>query len=348
MIRKLLVAIAMIAGLIAGPALAETTPIALNDGQDWKHPETGLVIPASVTGFTRTSGGDFGNSGSDIFFQYYDQSKTTHVTLYYYRAGLPSVAIWADRIEVAMLSSSESYGTFDRTGRLWTTFTPTTGGADSAIRFVYPVSGKDPRATGAAIEQRGDWLVAVRITSSKLSAMELDGVLAGFMKGLGYSPSGTTPGAAYAIRACGDALPSLSAHKVKDFSLDEADTPMIEAALANITKPLSYDRFCREAGAGGTPYSVYRAGGSKAAYTIAFGDAGVVLQVAPWPIGASGQQAARYGLTLVTNDALVGYLGFDGLPDPEQAIKALDDDPTFGKYRAAGADTKLQLLGSGK
>ncbi len=341
----------LLAALTAAPALAaQTTPIVIEQGKDWKHKETGIEFPAKAAEFDRGEAFDFGKTGSDIAIQYREKSNGTLATVYYFRAGLPDVSIWAERVEATVLGREDYYGSFDKAGRRWARFTPATGGENSAIRFAYPLRSKGSSATGAAFAQRGDWLIGVRMTSETLTAEQIESRLAALLAGLPLKPAAELPGPAYAIQPCVSNL-TLKAAKPADGGKDNLvfGSALMNSIIPDVAEskgsaPSKPMVFCRD-GASVPNGAVYRPDGSNDSYVLAFGDGGVVVTAAPDPASVLlGEGKPQLALTLITNDRLVGYRPFKSLPTPDQAMQMLDKGPaTYARSRLPG-DKNVELF----
>jgi hypothetical protein len=86
---------------------------------------------------------------------------------------LVDVSIRQDRILKAIVANSEPHSELGFDRRVVSAFTPTGDGENSGLQFVMPLSGKDFTATGSTTLPFDSWLVAVRMTSRRLSPTEL-------------------------------------------------------------------------------------------------------------------------------------------------------------------------------
>lgn len=344
-----LVTLAVAIGLSI-PACADTMPIKSEPDKPWKHAETGIELPANAGGFRRDEGFDFGKTNSDVAFQYRDQATGTLATVYYFRAGLPDVSIWAERVADTIVEREDTYGRFDQAGRRWVLYTPTSGGTDSGIRFVYPVSGKEFSATGAAFEQHGDWLLGVRISSQKLDPAGLEARLAQLVSDLAVPAGKHLPFPAYAIQPCTEMLVIKPAKPVKAGSTNNS----IGAALVNSILPETAKdgeprkvTYCRDQPPG-RQMGVYRPNAARDSYVIAIGDGGIAIS-ANRDAGAELMgEKPRFGVTLITNDEQIGFALFQSLPSPAQAIEAVSSGRAiYGRTRMAG-DSTIRIAPPGK
>lgn len=343
-------AVALAALILAPSALAQTTPIATEQDKVWIHKETGVGFPVSADGFVRDNAFDFGKTSSDIAFQYREASSGTLATIYFYRAGLPHVSIWAERTEAAMLGRGDAYGKFDLAGRRWGRFSPTTGGQNSAIWFSYPLSGSRTIATGGAFAQRGDWLIKVRMSSDTLNAEKIGARLESLLAALAIKPAGGAPAPAYAIKPCPTDLvlkPAKSAGSNKsDFGFESAIVNSLVPLAAEEGKatPAKQVVFCRD-GAVVRSGAVYRPDGANDSYVLTLGDGGTVITAAPDAAAVLlGKGKPQFLVTLITSDRLVGFHPFKSLPTPDQALQLLDKGPaSYARSRMSG-DNNVEIF----
>lgn len=332
---KFLTMAGLLALAVAPPAHAQTA-IAIPSDAAWKHAQTGLTLPASVIGIARSSLADNGGKQLDVMAGYGD-GQATVVTLYVFRPALASVPMWFDRSE-AQIMLRDVYGNPTAPAAA-AAFAPPRGTATSALRRMY-VPGKGPfKATGLAIMPLGDWLVAVRISSQELDAAALDAKLDEVIKAFGWPDKVAEGQPAVTIAPCTAPLAyskkaKLKAPNMMDALLgatlssmvaDEAEKgkegkggdgkDKMDAEKAN---PITW---CRE-GSPTQPYGTYRAIGLDTGYTIAIGDAGVVIDVNTG-LAALINKESTYQLKLELLDRTLVYPSFDKLPTPDAAIAAV-------------------------
>lgn len=338
------------AALLLGTPLQAQTTMAMPEGKAWQHPGSSLKIPAQVGSFARTKGSDFGTTQSDVSFTYRDETSGTIATLYVFRAGLPDVSIWTERAENSIISvAPQSYGKIEKAGRRWSALSLWPNSPGGALRVIYPISGKDLKATGLLIARHGDWLIKLRISSFALDAAGLETAMTDFVTGLALPAPRIGGAPAYAVQPCADALPSAEARLVP-----AADNSVILAsALLSIgqesggksgKRPEPAAVYCRDAASTGN-YGVYRPNGSQQSYVLAAGDGGVTFMIAPDPLfeGLKTNED-QHTLTLRTSDRVIGFTPYLGLPSPSQAYAALKQSkPTFIQSRLPGKQ-EVQIL----
>jgi hypothetical protein len=347
MSRLVLALISFAALALPGSALA-ITPIAMPDGKAWEHKQTDLKIPATVDGFSRRESSDYGSSQSDVMFQFVDPASDTRVTLYLYRAGSANVPIWADRAESSIMINAAAYGTLDKAGRRFSYYTPWKNAPNSAVRIVFPLSGKGATATGLMLAQRGEWLIKIRMTSNRLDAAAVEARLASFFDGLGFKADKLGADPAYAIQPCADRLPDREAKLVARGKDDGIMAGALMNSLAPVVdkeKPAKAPTYCRDAGSEGL-YGVYRPDGAKDRYLLAIGDGGVTIAVGRDSLGELVKQGeARFSPVLSTADRHVGFAPYSALPSPKQIMGSLNAaKPVWARSRLPGKEKDLQIF----
>jgi hypothetical protein len=101
-IRSLVVA-ALLVPFAVTPALAQNQrTIAVPGSAAWKHAQTRLVLPPTITGIARDAVVDNSASEIDVIAEYGGGGATT-VTFYLFRPALTSVPVWFDRSEAQIM-----------------------------------------------------------------------------------------------------------------------------------------------------------------------------------------------------------------------------------------------------
>ncbi|MFM5949212.1 MAG: hypothetical protein ACKOPM_08275 [Novosphingobium sp.] len=345
---KLVSALISLAALsLPGAALA-LAPIAMQNGKAWVHKQTKLKIPATVDGFIRREGNDYGSSQSDVMFQFADPASDTRVTLYLYRAGSANVPIWADRAENSIVINAGSYGTLNTADRRFSYFSPWNNAPNSAVRIVFPLSGKGATATGLMLAQRGDWLIKIRMTSNRLDAAAVEARLASFFTGLGFKADKRGADPAYAVQPCADRLPDSDAKLVERSKEDGVLAGALMSSivpLAANNKPERAPTYCRDA-TSEELYSVYRPSGAKDRYVLAIGDGGVTIAVGRDTLGELvNQRETRFSPILSTADRAVGFAPYTALPSPRQIMRNLNAlKPIWARSRLPGQEKNVQIF----
>lgn len=292
----------------------------------WKHAETGLVLRPSIAGYPRGTIADSSGSELDVMVQY-AEGEATRVTLYIFRPSLMSVPIWFDRSETQILLRNDSFGTPVPAGPV-RAFTPPHADAVSGLQRVYVPGSGAYKSTGLVMIPLGEWLVAVRASSTELDPVALEARLGEVVAGIVWPEKVAASPAAVPVAACTGVL--AYDRKAKPRKPDTAQA-LMGAVLLGVPEEEEVEKeapskaspppvWCREGTPGGD-YGVYRADDATNAYVLAAGDAGVTINVAPaFPL--EGKKVG-YMLSLGALDRTLIYPNFDKLPSPQAAFDAI-------------------------
>jgi hypothetical protein len=310
--------------LAAAPAAAQPQPRVLEvpASAAWQHAATGVVLPATAAGLSRGGIVDRTAGEQDVSADYGGEEGLT-TTVYLFQTPLSDAAIWTDRALAAILLRP-AFGLDPGAAPAAAPFRRPGAAAASGLRAAVPLNAPGFTSTAVALAPIGNWLVKVRMTSSRLDAAALDARLTAFIEALRWPAEAKPAPAAAAMVACPDGLTFKKAKTVRDDMADvlmNAITGSVEAQQVEEgkAKPPVY---CREPGPIG-PYGVYRPDGSRGAYVVAIGDAGPVLRLAPaltLAMFSGGSAGKRVAMTLLERDTTTVLPSFNRLPSPEQAM----------------------------
>ncbi|WP_144094965.1 hypothetical protein [Croceicoccus sediminis] len=175
--NKILFALAAV--LVSAPALAE--PRQIQVGQEaYTHAATGFVAPPDLLDYARIRVVDFGANEINLLVRYWSEATKTDVSVYIYSMGVADASIETDRAMQAILAH-DRYSGVDEDHRLITRFGTEAIGPESGFRISLPTPESRSTATGVAVFTADEWVIKTRMTSEKLSAEELDQVLAKFV-----------------------------------------------------------------------------------------------------------------------------------------------------------------------
>ena len=312
----------------------------------WKHAGSGVILTREIAGLVRESLADSSTTELDISAQFRSPDRATLATIYIFRPANNSVPIWFDRSRT-MIELGDVFGLKGNPIEAQpTAFAPIPTGTTSGLKIVYPVPASNFRSTALALAPVGEWVLAIRITSSSLDVPALDGELVGIIRGIRWPPGLAPAPIATPVETCETPLPPSKAKMIRNNGANVlmdsvmgivaaktiADDPKIRSA-----PPLP---FCREPG-GVIDYGVYRAVGSTDAYQIALGDAGVSVLVGPTININSG--TPRYSVTLQRLDSDLTYPSFNRLPSPEQVTKLINQTGPLSETSRNGNNTNIIL-----
>jgi hypothetical protein len=319
-----LTALALLLASSPGLAPAEQTQprtLAVPATASWQHADTSMILPPRSAGLARGEVRDSTDAEMDVSASYVSEEDGLVATVYLYRTMTPDVALWFDRaLTTIMLRPDFHLGNaqpptpaaFARPGA-------TTA---SGLRAALDVGVAEARSTALAIAPLGaNWLLKIRLSSTRLERGALDERLTAFIQGLRW-PAETAPApAAVPILPCPSPLRLRNARVVRpDMNATVMDAFGGALVAQHQGTPSVY---CREPGAT-VERGVYRPGGSTESYLIALGDSGLVLTVGhaidlSALMGGHGP-GGRISMTMQGRDDTSVYPSFDRLPPPEQAL----------------------------
>lgn len=329
---------------------ARVNLIAAKQDKDWRHALTGTVFPPRIGDFSRQDIADYGTQQLDVLASYDQPQSKTMASLYVYRAGLPDVSIWHDRILRVM--GMGRLGTADLAKAQTANFTPAGQGEGSGIRSVVALTGKAYTASGVALFRHDDWLIVVRMSSETAAPADLDRMLAGFVDGLRLSPAKSPATAAYGIVPCVQAFPSQPAGRVaRDMSSGLLASALLQAIDSGEAKPDKTEpqpalpHYCSDP-AGKVDFGAYRDEQSPASYLVAVGDAGNVVWIAPDSMAAilDAKKSGQYSMTLSTVARRIIYTPFTAMPGLAQVMEALGSErPVSMTERPVGTSKNRKI-----
>lgn len=339
--RRIAVWATGIALAIAAPAGAQRRTIEAPAGSGWTHAATGVSLGAGIAGYPRTALEDYGAAELDVIANFGPPDDSTSVTIYLFRPTLLSVPVWFDRSETQILAR-DVYGSAQPLAEP-RAFAPPGARTASGLSRVYQPSKGPYKSTGLAMMPLGEWLVAVRISSSTSDAAALDAKLHEVVAAIGWPSSVPEAPAAVPIEACSKPL----AYKRAKLRAADMASALMSATLATQIQerkskaPTATPLYCRDLPPR-PEYGVYRLPGSDNAYVMAVGDAGRTIRVEPSLAGiVSGDKG--YSLSFVDLEATSIFPSFDKLASPDQALQVVTS--TNPVSRVAGKNIVIDSTG---
>lgn len=340
MIRR---GIVLACALAMAPVAQAQQPIAADVAAVWQHEQSGLSAPPALAGFDRTAVVQYDKAQRDVAISYSDRTNHTETTLYVFFAGLPDVALWHDRIRVAM--GAGLLGTPDFANAKDTVFTAPGETAPGGLRTSVAMTGKSTRASGVAIFAHNGWLIATRMSSGSLDRDALDARLAAFMAALPLPPGKAAPAPVYVVAPCTGAFDPPPAKLVDGGPLPTTAVELgLQATAMDKLDKLPTGHWCR-----GTPsqlgFGIYRREGEPG-YVIAIGDSGSAVSVVPDLVASElNKGTSAYAVFLATTADRTGYGVFDGVPSFGQAIALINaHHPLVGVNRATRPGDKTNIM----
>ena len=340
-------------------AHAQPAEVEIAADKDWEHAWTQMRFPAAIGEFERSSVTAFEERETNIAASYYHGSTDTILTLYIYRPGNPSTAIWFDRALIA-IGAGEAYGAVDLEDMKIGTFVPAGGVKASGLSAVLAVDGNF-RSTGVALYRAEEWLVKVRISSRRLSVAQMDSALKAI---LGQLPAldGIDPNPAQFVSEC-DAVPARSATAVEGdlgtialgeavalvaMQMPEEDRTTLEQSGSLEADPATLT-YCREGPRSGQ-YNIFHPTDGSDRFTVALGDAGAGVDVYPDAVATELDAASgmtTYAVRSATGLKYILHTPYRGLPSIQQVGRSLNGQVIATVTRpledGVGADISLSV-----
>ena len=291
-------------------ANAQQAPQSISTPADsaWRHAGSGAVLPAAIEGYPRDGVFDLGKGQIDVVLQY-RRDGDTQITVFLFRPAVNSGPLWFDRSET-IINTRDIYGNAVPAGPL-ALFALPGSNVQTGMRRSYKPQGGRYAGTGVALVPFGEWMISIRISSTKLDPAAVDALLIKSIAAIGW-PSGATAPAAVAIEPCPSPLTFGKAERLKS----NGGSALFGGLMAGAgDKKMPVPDYCRE-GAGDLHVGIYRFVGTDSGYTIAFNDAGRVVTVLPDMLG----KKSEFGVTLLDLDSISTYPGYKGLPAPNDVV----------------------------
>ncbi|WP_258044268.1 hypothetical protein [Sphingomonas citricola] len=334
---------AVLIGTIAA-ASADARDLAVPANKGWQHAQTGIILMPTLAGSSRTALSDATDGEFDVTAQYEAADKSVITTLFLFHPAAGDVALWFDRARAA-LEANKVIRDMAPTSATPVAFAAPGAGATSALKQVYASAGGQFRSTALAVVPVGDWLIALRMTAPALSAAQLDERMGQVIAGVRWPRAGTSAArTAVPVAACAAPLAYAKAKMVKpDLGDVLIGLSLVSQAAAKTAKPSTPVTWCRDGGSE-QGYSVYRADQGTDGYTMALGDAGRVVSVAPSLMGQVNK-TGTYSVTLRDVDGSASTLpSFNKMPAPAQVWSAVSSGKVAG--RVQGKEVTLDASGS--
>ncbi|MEO1170153.1 MAG: hypothetical protein AAFW97_15725 [Pseudomonadota bacterium] len=317
--------------LFVSPAAAQPTDIEVESGSSFLHERTGAELPAAIGALQRVQIADFGQQQFDIIARYQNEERNTEISIYIYRAGLPDVSLWFDRV-LMTITRRDGFEPTTPDDVVVTAFTPPGHSGDTGLRMSYaPRPDERFAGTAAALARYGDWLVKVRASSTYFDP-DLMGRLVDIVFEQIELPDGIgAPGLAYLVEPCTTELLTAEAQQL---SLDTFDALPLSMLFGGVGQTVTADgeeiepepvRYCRDV-LSTDNYGVYRANEAPDGYVVAFSDAGAAISVGRGNtlLDLLRDVDGSVAVTLQTSDGNLVYLPFDALPVPTVAVAVID------------------------
>lgn len=322
--------------LPSAPALADLRPLNVPASAGWQHARTGIVMRLRLGGLTREKIGDYGNEEADIALTYKQQDVDAVATIYLFHPGIDSVPLWFDRILAQIAVHKDKYGTAGAASPI--AFAVRPGAPDAALRIVYPMQGGSLSSTGVAVVPVADWLLVVRLSSSKLDASALDAKLTAILNDMGWPDDKLTAPAAKPVADCAQ-MPSFRKGKLLPADMTQVLlNSMLSGAGPKDQKAVP--EYCRAQQAPDGSWGVYRAQGANDGYLLALADAGRAIGVVP---GIALKRDPGYSLTFFDLTRRMNYPNVSAMVPPEQALQFVNSAAPVSSVSTIGEEHNITI-----
>lgn len=313
----------LIAALFAATSVAAVPRnLDLKPTAGWQHAATGTIIMPILGGMTRQDIRDFGTQELDMVLTYTTQATGTTASIYLFRPLMHSVPIWFDRSRTAIEANRTTFPSGVRGGE--PTSFPATGTTPPGLKSIYDTDGPE-KSTGLVMVQVGDWLLAVRMTSSTLSSAALDQQITAVLRTIRFPSAAADP--PVPVAPCAIALTFGPAKQLRERQQDSMMDALLGGALAaslqSGAKPDEPPQLLCRDGSSNTQFGVYHGVDNGTSYVIALADGGVSISVEPSLAGllGVGSKAKRFSVTRNELDRSLVYAPFDNMPAPSVAVE---------------------------
>lgn len=294
----------------------------------YKSPASGIEFEP-LTGFSRKVT-VFDDTGLDLGIDYRSDSTKDEITFFLFRRVTGDVSLWLDRIGKVVMGQ-------DRLGQVSLALPPSpivTPGGAAGLGVVYALSGKDLKATGAAVFASADWYVAIRATSPTKSPEDIKRWMTNAAASFRW-PADQQPLAVPApIQACSKSVGGSDKARAH---VPPLSALLVEAALAHNVESAQKQKLPDELKTGtwcvdsdlSPMASVYRRPDQRNSYFLATADAGRGYSVSAEPLMSALDPAVgeSYFVRWIDLNHVDGYAAFDRLPSPALVENFVKDRP---------------------
>jgi hypothetical protein len=354
MIFKALRIVGIATALSATPLAAQQAkPLQLDMTNGWTHEQSGLVFPKEMGALPFLSATEFAEKGWNVALQYSRGNQADSVSVYVYQAAVQDIGLLFAESRRSIEGRKQLYTSTSPLAPV-AAFTPPGQKSASGLRIVYNTGGAYKSTALAIVPMGRDWVVKFRISSTTLSAAELDARLTDTIAMLGWPADKRVDTSAQAAVQCINQLPEFS----EATELKSSGAYALESATSALTifkkmeeekghRPIS-PRYCRDKD-DGTPFAVYRPDDVQDRYMISLGDSGKAVFVEPDPSRkmriAKGESSAAnaYAVSVVLPGYIDFYPSFDRMPSPEQAMKIVNSTKRLSRTSRNDGDAEIQI-----
>lgn len=272
--------------LYAAPVVAQQAkPLQLDMTNGWTHEQSGLHFPKEIGALPFLSATQFANGGWDLSLQYSPADQADAVSIYVYQAAVQDVGLLFAESRTSLEARKQVYSSVSPFAPV-AAFTPPGQSGASGLRIAYNTEGAY-KSTALAIAPLGrDWVVKFRVSSTTLSASDLDARLTDAIRVLDWPEDKRLHPEAIEAQSCNTSLPPFKkAKRVKADGGNAILNALFASAIsAEPTEPQANEpgkvRYCRDQNIP-FPFGIYRPDNAVDRYVISLGDSGRAVFVEP-------------------------------------------------------------------
>lgn len=356
MIPKALHVAAIAFALYAAPVSAQQAkPLQLDMANGWTHEQSGLIFPNEMGSLPFLSATQFADGGWDLSLQYSPADQADAVSIYVYQAAVQDIGLLFAESRTSLENRKQVYSNVSPLAPV-AAFTPPGQSNASGLRIAYNTGGAYKSTALAIVPMGRDWVVKFRMSSTTLSASDLDTQLTDAIQMLGWPEDTRLHPEAIEAQSCSTSLPPFK--KAKRVKADGGNA-MLNALFASAISAGSAEpeadepvasRYCRDQNMQ-FPFSIYRPDNAVNRYVISLGDSGRAVFVEPDLASqimaeSDAKKGANYTIRMAVPGLVDTYPSHDRMPSPEQAVSIIEKLPLASSVSRSG-DDKIIKLGDG-
>ena len=353
MISKTLRVATIAIALYAVPLAAQQAkPLQLDMTSGWTHEQSGLVFPEDMGALPFLKATQFVDGGWDLSLQYGPANLADAVSIYVYQAAVQDIGLLFAESQTSLENRKQVYTSVSPLAPV-AAFTPPGQSSASGLRIAYDTEGAYTSTALAIMPMGRDWVVKFRMSSSALSASELDASLTDAIDMLGWPEEKRVHPEAIEAQSCSSSLPPFkNAKRVKA----DGGNAMLNALFASAISTESAEpeadelvtaRYCRDQNIA-FPFGIYRPDNAVDRYVISLGDSGRAVFVEPDLASmlldeSDSKKGAHYTVRMIEPGLVETYPSHDRMPSPEQAISIIEKLPLASSVSRSGDDKTINL-----
>jgi hypothetical protein len=294
---------------------------------EWSHSASGISIPDQIGDMQKGKVGDMsGGKLTDVAVQY--GSGPLAVTVYVYKSSYPNPALWFNRTIALMKRNVGGFSSDFQIRSITVAGSPKPNGLRESFEINTPNGHAGPfKSTSIALIQVNEWLLKLRITSQNLGKDEIDQKMNMLIDAIRFNRPVTNPLPLIAPDACAQQAPfysgkPLDSAKVQELLAEGTAQGLIATGHARGLGGLAEEsgKWCSfNLSTAPEELAVAYRERQGSDFVILFADSGRSITAQSMTFSESQAKAALFANT-GGSTRLVWM--FDGLPTPDEALKA--------------------------